>query len=118
MPRGAINVKQKAVTHLGTVPIRELPGRSKPFLLRVTVAGKRRSFYFTTRAEAEKKWNEIALLASRPGKDTFLSVDRSLVTEREAAEYIWARDRLAEHGLRLADAVETAIRQAAGGDKR
>lgn len=102
-------MKAKLLTHKGTVPVRELEGRKKPFQLRVTVGGKRQTSYWGTREEAEKEWRRIAPLAGHPGAPVTPSVEKSLVNDREAAAFINLRERLAKEGLTVEDAARLAL---------
>lgn len=102
-------MKTQIRTHMGTIPVRKLDGRKKPYQLRVTVGGKRHTSYWETQAEAEKEWRRLAPLAGHPGAEVTPETSKSLVTDREAAQHINLRDRLAKVGLTLEDAINIAI---------
>lgn len=102
-------MKSKVLTHKGTIPISFKEGRSKPFRLRTTIGGKRSEQYFTTRKEAEAEWARIGRLAGHPGVPVLPPVERSLVTDQEAAQHINMRGRLAAVGLTIEEAIKLAI---------
>lgn len=102
-------MKAKILTHKGTIPIDEKPGRKKPFRLRVTIGGKRQESYWATREEAEKEWKRIAPLAGHPGAAVTPSVEKSMVNDREAAAYLNLRGRLANAGLTVEEGLKLAI---------
>lgn len=102
-------MKAKILTHKGTIPIDEKQGRKKPFRLRATIGGKRKEFYFVTRAEAEKEWHRLARLAGHPGAPVTPTLDKSTVNDREASEYLFLRERLSGAGLTIDEALKLAL---------
>lgn len=97
------------LTHKGTVPVSFVDGRSKPWLLRVTIGGKRQKSYWATKEEAVKEWNRLAPLAGQPGPVVTSTADKALLNDKESAGVLLIRERLAAVGLTLDEAFKIAL---------